>query len=316
MISSSICAADQLEPAIESPTAEISGGEITAKIHLPDAEKGFYRGTRFDWAGAIFDLRYKGHRYFGKWFDKYHPETHDAICGPVDEFMAIGYDEASVNGTFLRIGIGLLKKPSNKEHDRFGFYEIVDPGQWEVNTEKDGIRFVHVLENDHYSYIYVKAIKLSKDKPQMTIHYSLKNTGKKPLKTEVYNHNFFTIDGTPTGPDIVVRFPFHATGDWQKPNGPAVLKDGEVTYKRTFEKGESVFIGNLGGFDDRIEHNGFTLENRATKAAVRVAGNQPLTKVIFWASPTTSCVEPYTAVDVESGKVFNWTNVYDFYEKH
>ena len=35
------------------PEKHISNGVLTAKIYLPDAEKGFYRGTRFDWAGII-----------------------------------------------------------------------------------------------------------------------------------------------------------------------------------------------------------------------------------------------------------------------
>ena len=39
------------------------------------------------------------------------------------------------------------------------------------------------------------------------LEHRLKNTGRKPIAS-VYNHNFFTLDRQPTGPDIVVRFPF------------------------------------------------------------------------------------------------------------
>ncbi len=33
--------------------------------HLPDAENGMYRATRFDWSGVIGSVKYKGHEYLG-----------------------------------------------------------------------------------------------------------------------------------------------------------------------------------------------------------------------------------------------------------
>src|SRR5919206_893566 len=66
----------------DAPQADIGNGEIRAKLYLPDAEHGYYRATRFDWSGVIASLEYKGHNYFGKWFEKYDPKIHDAILGP------------------------------------------------------------------------------------------------------------------------------------------------------------------------------------------------------------------------------------------
>ena len=43
-------------PTTSFPSAEISNGRIRATILLPDAEKGYYRGTRFDWSGVISSL--------------------------------------------------------------------------------------------------------------------------------------------------------------------------------------------------------------------------------------------------------------------
>ena len=44
--------------------------------------------------------------------------------------------------------------------------------------------------------------------PQMTIEHLLKNTGTKPIVTNVYNHNFMTLDRQPPGPDYEISFPF------------------------------------------------------------------------------------------------------------
>ena len=55
-----LCLAISLTPgsAAEFPQAEISNGQITAKIYLPDAKNGYYRSTRFDWSGAVYSLRF------------------------------------------------------------------------------------------------------------------------------------------------------------------------------------------------------------------------------------------------------------------
>ncbi len=44
------------------PEAQISNGQIRAKLYLPDARRGFYRSTRFDWSGVIASLEYNGHQ--------------------------------------------------------------------------------------------------------------------------------------------------------------------------------------------------------------------------------------------------------------
>jgi hypothetical protein len=51
--------------AADFPRAEISNGQITAKMYLPDAQNGYYCSTRFDWSGAVYSLTYKGHEYYG-----------------------------------------------------------------------------------------------------------------------------------------------------------------------------------------------------------------------------------------------------------
>jgi hypothetical protein len=70
--------------AADYPEAQIANGVLRINLLLPDARNGYYRGTRFDWSGAISSLQFQGHEYFGKWFDRYDPKIHDAIMGPVE----------------------------------------------------------------------------------------------------------------------------------------------------------------------------------------------------------------------------------------
>src|SRR5215467_1392563 len=61
--------------AADFPQAAISNGQITAKIYLPDARNGYYRSTRFDWSGAVYSLQYKGHDFYGTWYDRIDPKV-------------------------------------------------------------------------------------------------------------------------------------------------------------------------------------------------------------------------------------------------
>ena len=47
----------------EAPVLRIANRHVSALVCLPDAERGYYRGTRFDWGGVVRDLRSRGHRY-------------------------------------------------------------------------------------------------------------------------------------------------------------------------------------------------------------------------------------------------------------
>jgi hypothetical protein len=297
------------------PTAEISGGAVRATLYLPSAEKGYYRGTRFDWSGVVASLTWKGHEYFGQWFEKYDPAIHDAITGPVEEFLTgdsgLGYEEAKVGEPFVRIGVGAVRKPEEKAYRRFATYDIVDPGTWTVNRSGSSIEMIHELKDTNgYAYAYRKTLRVSGD--TLVIDHRLKNTGRKPIPTTVYNHNFFTLDKQTTGPDIVVRFPFDPIA--KRPlQGLAEVRGRDAAYLREFEPGQSLFT-EVEGFGPDAKSYDFRLENRKTGAGVRITGDKPIAKLYFWSATKTVCPEPYIDVSVDPGKESSWKIVYEFYE--
>jgi hypothetical protein len=303
--------------AAEFPEAEITNGLIKAKLYLPDPIKGYYRATRFDWSGAIASLEYKGHNYFGVWFPKYDPKLHDSITGPVEEFRtgtsALGYDEAKAGGTFIRIGVGVLRKPDESPFQQFKTYEIVDPGKWTVHTSAGAVEFVQEVTDpaSGYAYLYRKTVRLAKDLPQMTIEHSLKNIGKRPIETNVYNHNFFVIDGAPSGPDFAVKFPFDLTATGQL-RGILETRGKQLDYLQELPPGQSV-ITELKGFGDTAKDFDIRVENKKAGAGVRVTGDRPLWKIMFWSIRTVLCPEAYVNMNVEPGSEFQWRLTYDFY---
>ena len=179
---------------------------------MPDAENGYYRATRFDWSGIISSLEYKGHNFFGQWFDDYGPTIHDAIMGPVESFGPLNYNETKPGANFVQIGVGVLTRSSADRYNSFNLYPIADPGIWFTEIEADKIRFTQEINDENYSYEYTKTVWLVPGKPEMVISHVLKNTGQEGIDTRVFNHNFFVFDKQPTGPGFELIFPANISG--------------------------------------------------------------------------------------------------------
>jgi hypothetical protein len=209
------------------PSHQITNGVIRGSIYLPDAKNGFYKTTRFDWSGAIGSLNYKGHEYYGTWFSKitdiydfgYEGPNKDvisadftAMVGPAEEFGAIGYADLPASGLFVKPGVGVLKRDENNYNHSLP-YPIANGGKWDVKRSRDAVEFTHTLTEPSigFGYVYTKVVRLTPGKPQMTIAHVMKNTGSKPIVTNVYNHNFTTIDKQPTGPDVEITVPWQMT---------------------------------------------------------------------------------------------------------
>lgn len=297
------------------PEVDISNGVIHAKIYLPDSTQGYYQGVRFDWSGVMASLTYNGHSYVGQWFDKYDPKLHDAISGPVEEFTPIGYETAQVGEDFLKIGVGSLRKTADAPYRFAQSYPTVNMGKWMVKSKNDAVVFTHELTDAAgYSYLYRKTVKLLKGTPTLVLEHSLKNTGRKPIETTVYDHNFYMIDNQPTGPAMIVTFPFKLQTN-EKARGLGTLFEthtNQIAYLRELTKGESTHT-YLTGFGDTSQDYDIRIENSKTGAGVHITGDQPITQLAFWSIATVICPEPYIQIKAEPGKEFTWKITYDFY---
>ena len=305
------------------PQAEISNGKITAKLYLPDAEHGYYRGTRFDWSGSISSLKTAHHEYFGQWFPKYDPKLHDSIVGPVEEFIkndtSIGYGEDKTGGTFIRIGVGIVRKPAGEtKYERFKTYEIVDPGKWSVKRGTDWIAFTHDLTGSAsglggYGYRYTKTIRLKKNQDVMVIEHSLKNTGSKPIATSQYNHNFFVMDAMPSGPGNRVQFAFPLKAEQFNSAGAVEVRGKELVYLKELAQGQSAY-GEFTGFGKSASDYDIRVEHGKAGAGVHITGNLPLSKLVFWSIQSTFCPEAYVDINVAPGAELKWAYNYEFYD--
>jgi len=312
----------------EYPQAEISNGQIHAKLYLPDAKTGFYRGTRFDWSGIISSLEFGGHDYYGPWFTKQDATVRDFVyrdpdivvstesgsMGPADEFQTpLGYDAAEAGGTFIKVGVGVLRKPDKTQYSAYKKYEIVSRGKWSTRKGPDYVEFTQELNDPAtgYGYLYRKTVRLTSGKPEMTIEHSLKNTGRQPIETKLYNHNFLTLDHSQTG-DYVLRFPFEVTTSHPPNKDLAEVRGNEIVYLKTLQDHDTAALP-VEGFGPTAKDYDIRVENKKLGAGFRVVGDRPLQSVALWSIRSVIAIEPFIAISANPGQEMTWKYTYTYY---
>lgn len=317
-----------------SPSISLANGVMKAKVYLPDPQRGFYHSTRFDWSGFIGALEYKGHNYYGDWFSrldtdpKYWDFNYDedeivsapqtAGVGPVEEFqtngIALGYNEAKPGENFVKIGVGILRKIDDKRYSHSDYYPLVDTGRWTVTHTKNSITFNQIVSDSQsgYAYDYTKTVRLVPGKPQMIIDHRLRNTGTKPIATQVYDHNFLVLDHQRPGPDFVIKFPFQPTVTRPVSPGLGELRPNQIAYLKTLE-GKDRMQAQMKGFNNSPSDYSITIENTKVGAGVRYSGNRPLWSVGYWSIRTVLAAEPFIDFDIVPGDEYTWALTYDYY---
>jgi len=313
--------------AADPPQAEIANGPLHAKLYLPDAKHGYYQGTRFDWSGVIYALEFAGHNYYGPWFNRTDPNIHDfiydgpdivagpcsAITGPVDEFAPLGWDEAKPGSVFIKVGIGALRKPDDAaKYDNYKLYTIADPGKWNVKKHRDSIEFSQELSAAGYHFLYRKTVHLVPGKPEMALEHSLKNLGTRAIPTNVYNHNFLTLDHHPPGPGLTVTVPFQIQSSHPPNEKLAEIRGNQIVYLNTL-KDRDVVATPMAGFTHDLGDHLIRIEDTRTGAGMKIQADRPLLRESLWSIRSVIAVEPFIEINVEPGAEFTWKSAYEYY---
>jgi hypothetical protein len=311
------------------PDARIANGQIEARLYLPDARNGFYRSTRFDWSGVIASLRYEGHEYYGPWFAAVDPPVRDfvyrngdivvgaqsAMVGPAEEFRTPqGYESARPGETFVKVGVGVLSKPDDERYSGYANYPIVDPGIWLVETDARSVTTTQEVRDpaSGFGYDYRKTVRLADGRPELSIEHSLTNTGRRPIRTRQYNHNFLVLDGAPTSPDFVITLPFEVNTTTPPDSQVAAIEGNRIVYRKTLTGEDRVFF-RIQGFGPDPKDYDVRIENRATGAGVRITSDQPLADMSLWSIRSVISLEPDVDINLDPGESMDWTLTYTYY---
>jgi hypothetical protein len=304
----------------------VPGGKLT--VYTPDPDKGFYRGTRFANSTVLKHLEVGGHTLFGPWKDKHDPLGNDDITGPAEEFGMfdpLNYADAKPGERFVKIGVGELVKAKDEKYEFWKKYDRAGAGKWETTlgdvktTAGSGaaVQTTHTLTSDTgYAYRYRKSVALTAPPGggvALTLSYELTNTGSKPIRTDVYNHNFFNVDGQPVGPRYKLEFPQPVKATAESKFGEAARFDGGTyTFGRPLADKESAFGWLTDAAGKPLPH-AYTFRyagDGGKGVTVRVASEAPVSKFQTWSVRPCMCPEPFTPVDVKPGQTQSWATRY------
>jgi hypothetical protein len=294
---------------------------VKLTVLLPDPLNGYYRGPRFDWAGTVAFAEWNSHTFFGSWRSAPHrPRANDDAAGTAGEFgmgpltgnpPPIGYDDAAIGETFLKIGVGRLVKAADEPYSFGALYRIARPGSWDIRQDARSVSFATAdgpLRG--HAFRYSKTIEVEPSRPGFAVHHVLENTGELPILQTHYCHNFMRIDEHPVGREYAIELPFAASFG-QEAGGVLEAKGRTVGLRRDPDPDEG-FFALLEGFGGTAEHAHLTV--RAAGTGVRISGSEPICRLQVFGTRRTICPEPFVRIDLAPGRAMRWSIRYEFLE--
>lgn len=297
------------------PATNLQTKLLNVRLYLPDAQKGYYRGTRFDWSGLVSRVEYGGHSFFCEFKTEHDPLNHDDICGTAEEFgieSAPSYAQAKPGEPFIKIGIGVLERADDSPYAFWKRYKIRTPGYWATAVSPDTISFHQQLHGPNgWAYEFTKKVSLSSSEPELRIARRLLNTGTQTIDTDHYDHNFLRIDGVPAGTNYTIEFKFAPRfGTDSRTQGCVDLKDKSLVFSKEPAPDQAIWV-RLEEFKEPSD-NWIRIVNHATGATMTITTDQPLSKLVFYSSGGVLCPEAFVKLDIPPGHSREWATTYRF----
>ena len=290
------------------PRATISNGQVEAIVAIPDPEKSYYRGQRFEEAGIITSLKYGGHEFAARNGPaERNPAAADHVSGPAEEFWdAVGYgDDPDSDGKFMKIGSGVYEQSGRRDYFFGWIYWPVERFTWKTTAGVSSIEFRQDVSTKYgWGYEYVKRVSLSPGKPELVIEHEFKNTGSKRLASAHYSHNFLLVDKLPPGPDYSVEFGFKPEFVNRETFGKLIVDGSSFSFK-----GGETLHSRLNGCLD-AKSCSFKISHKPTGASISITESEAPFRQALFICGSGICPESFVRLDLAPGESMKWSRAY------
>jgi hypothetical protein len=295
-------------------------GSMRLELYRPGSSEN-YRGTRFDHSGMFHAISFQGKSLCQRWHTgSPNPDANDDVTGPCEEFgnsQPLGYEKGKPGSYFVKIGVGLMIQPDEKEYKFMTPYKFAKRGTWDTTTTSGSVRFEQTLVHNErpspIGYRYSKTIDVQDD--GFTIHHRLTNLGAEELVTDHYNHNFFLLDGEKVGSDYEVELNYKIEPQQIMSSfNDLVTVDGKKLKMKDKILNQSYFA-RLDGHQNKVEDHRFVLRNKKSGLQIECIGDRELHKFNFWGLQNTICPEPYVLLTIAKDQTAEWKLSYRVSQK-
>lgn len=281
------------------------------------AERGHYRGTRFDWSGFItgVTLRQGNHSFCV-------PESltpglgtgGEGLCNEFGIADPIGYEETQPGEMFPKLGVGLLTRGDEAGYQFYKQYPVIPFRQEVIQDSASELSYtIYPQEYRGYAAQLEKRVRL--EDHRLIIDYTLHNEGSKTISTTEYNHNFLGMDQRGIGPGCTLKFPFELEPEVDEEGSMdnMLFQGREIHWSG---RQESWFYFRLRGAAQAYKPQGWIwdLYHSESRAGVREISTYTVDSIAVWGEKHVISPEIFIRLHVAPGEIYSWSRVYEFYK--
>lgn len=283
------------------------------EIHI-DAPLDNYKSSRFDWTGKITKVKFQDISLSTT--EKRSSKNEDQLGkGFYNEFgfeTPVGFEEIEIGEWFHKIGVGLIKKESEK-YVINQKYEL-KPAEFKILSKSNNKLIMRCTSASVNGYSYVLTKEIKTHASGFTVIYNLENTGEKDITTDEYVHNFAAINSNSIGSNYQLKFPFQIKPslfiETVNPEQKVEIKLREIHFNGSPD--EQFFFSNLSGYEN-VEA-AWELTNHKSKITIKETGDFQTNKVNIWGWKHVICPELFYEISIKPGEFSKWSRNYDMYK--
>jgi hypothetical protein len=308
-----------------SPTTQttdvvvLSNARCRLTVASPDSPNRWYAGPRFDAGTMTPNFHFDGVDVFGPadLTIRADPRLHDnsarGIAGEFDINGPATFAEAKPDGgSFVKIGVGELRRSSGDDYAFYRSYEVVRAPTWKTTVTDNAATVTQMCTSSiGIAYELSRTYQLLDDAPGFTVTTALRNTGPRVIDTEHYFHGFFRVGESHVETGDGARWTFPTTAPVE-PHGNAeiVNVDGSsLTFATTMPARGSVYVP-LPIAAPAAGRNAITV--RRSNVEMTVSPGVTVTRASFWSNEQFSCPEIFSHIVVAPGEAITWTSRFTF----
>lgn len=291
------------------PRAILKNKQLEITVALPDPEKGFYRGTRFEHAGIATSIKFTGTEFTGPFF-LYNNINRIIVAGTAEEFDSpINYETVKTGEPFLKMGVGLFIKPVGEKYEFPAIYWPVKIFPWTYRINPSSITFKQIVnEKNGIAYEYEKTLRIIGEKPEFRIEHKLTNTGQMPLETSQYCHNFTEIDGRKIGAGYSARYNVPVKMQPQRRKRDDIVLSRDTFF---FNRLDTAFFTKL-FVESPDEYVSATVMDKKTGKGICYSQDFIPERLTFYVDEYTISPEFFFRINLKLGETQTWTRTYSF----
>ena len=292
-------------------SVQINNEYLSLEINTPGE---VYHGARFDSTGQIVQITYLNRHTFCTSETLNENLNNSQGRGLYNEFgidKAIGYKRCKIGESFPKIGVGELTKVNDKPYDFFYNYEV-KPYSFTFEAEKECISFM-CKSSPGSIFPFILEKKVSLDKNNFTIHYTLYNSGSEEIRTNEYVHNFLSINKKVINEDyrLNVSFPLYPDKFTTTVNPDEAVCFEQDCFTWNSNPTKPFYFKNIETINEAV--GTWTLVHLGGKVGITEISDLNVQQINLWGHAHVVSPEIFIEVNVAPGKSFSWKRTFTLF---